>query len=198
MSLNPEDQLCVLVFLFLMIWCSNFVDSMVRLDNSARGLGQMAIRFITLLGFLVAVGLVSLVGSMAGIGDWYDGLRKPIWNPPGWVFGPVWAVLYLMMAVAAWQVWEQAHVLSRRATAWWFLQLALNGAWSWIFFGLHRPGLALIEMSFLWLAILATIRLFRRVRVSAASLMVPYLAWVSFAWLLNFSIWWMNGGKYAF
>ena len=63
-------------------------------------------RIITLLGFLVAAGLVSLVGSMAGIGDWYDGLRKPLWNPPGWVFGPVWAVLYLMMAVAAWQVWE--------------------------------------------------------------------------------------------
>lgn len=101
------------------------------------------------------------------------------------------------MAFAAWQVWERQHQLSRRAVAWWLVQLLLNGAWSWLFFGLHRTGWALAEMAMLLIAIQMTIRLFRRIEPFAASLMMPYLAWVVFAWILNLAIWRMNGGGLA-
>ena len=100
----------------------------------------------------------------------------------------------LMMAVAAWQVWQRRHRLRTQAMRMWGIQLILNGAWSWLFFGLHRPGWALACMTLLWMAILGTIRLFRNIRPSAAYLMMPYLAWVSFAWVLNLTIWLMNGG----
>ena len=150
---------------------------------------------IAFLIFLTVVAVVAMFSGLFGPGEWYADLRKPPWNPPSWVFGPVWSVLYLMMVTAAWQVWERRHRLSHRAIAWWSAQLAMNGAWSWLFFGLHRMDLALVEMALLWVTILATIRIFRRVRPSAAGLMIPYFLWVSFAWMLNFAIWWMNGGK---
>lgn len=151
-------------------------------------------KYISLILFVAAVAAISLFGSLFIPGEWYAGLRKPAWNPPAWVFAPVWTTLYLMMAVAAWQVWLRAHRQRNRALKWWGIQLLLNGAWSWLFFGLHRPGWAFAEMSVLLLAIVITIRLFRRVRRSAAVLMTPYLAWVAFAWVLNLAIWRLNGG----
>lgn len=126
-------------------------------------------------------------------GAWYAALNKPAWNPPAWIFGPVWTTLYAMMAVAAWRVWKPGGFAAQRAPLGRFLaQLALNAAWTPLFFGWHRPGLAFAEIVLLWLAILWTIAGFRRVDRVAAALLLPYLAWVSFAALLNFTLWRLN------
>ena len=152
-------------------------------------------KVLSFLAFLGAVALAAFYGSQFMPGEWYALLNKPSWNPPSWVFGPVWAALYLLIAIAAWQVWEEKHPLAPRALAWWLAQLVLNAAWSLIFFGLYKPGWALIEMTALLYAITFTIRYFKRIRLSAASLMTPYLVWVAFAWCLNCAIWWLNGGR---
>ncbi len=128
-----------------------------------------------------------------GRGPWYDGLRKPAWNPPSWIFGPIWTVLYASMAVAAWLVWRRRGL----AGAWlplslFGLQLALNLAWSGIFFALRRPGMAFGEILLLWAAILATLLAFGGISRRAAGLLAPYLAWVTFAAALNFAIWRLN------
>ena len=123
-------------------------------------------------------------------GLWYEGIQKPGFTPPNWVFGPAWTVLYAAVAVAGWMVWRVAGW--GRALALWIAQPLLNGAWSWLFFGLHEPGLALAEILVLWIAIAATIAAFLHVRRAAAFLLVPYLAWVSFAGLLNAAIWHLN------
>jgi tryptophan-rich sensory protein len=126
-------------------------------------------------------------------GEWYFDLAKPSWTPPGWIFGPVWTLLYAMMGVAAWLVWKQTGFSRARAALSLFaIQLVLNGVWSWFFFGLHRPGLAFIDILALWVMILATTLAFWQHRPLAGALLIPYLAWVSFASALNFSIWWIN------
>ncbi len=136
------------------------------------------------------------LGSMAtasGLDDWFADLEKPSFNPPNWIFAPVWTILYLMMAVAAWLVWQQAGFRNARlALSWFVVQLGLNLFWSVLFFGMREPGLAAIEMVLLWISIAVTISVFARHRPLAAWLMAPYLLWVSFAALLNFSIWWLN------
>ena len=152
---------------------------------------------IRFLPFLLAVVLVAAFGGLFAPGDWYASLDKPPWNPPSWVFAPVWSLLYLMMAVAAWMVWESSHEKRLRALTWWGIQLLLNGAWSWLFFGLHRPGWAFAEMLVLFAAIAITFDRFRRVRPAAAYLLIPYLAWVAFALLLNLTLWQLNGGDLA-
>jgi tryptophan-rich sensory protein len=114
---------------------------------------------------------------------------KPAWNPPGSVFFPVWTLLYALMGVAAWLVWQKADAPGRRfALGLFLLQLLLNGAWSWIFFGLHAIDAALYEIVLLWLAILATMLAFRRISRASAWLLAPYLAWVSFATALTFAL----------
>ncbi len=124
---------------------------------------------------------------------WYASLHKPSWNPPAWVFGPVWTLLYTMMAVSVWLVWRRGGFALQRASLSLFLaQLALNAAWTPLFFGLHQPGLAFVDIALLWLGIVATITAFRRVHCGAAWLLVPYLLWVSFASVLNFTLWRMN------
>jgi len=146
---------------------------------------------LVLVCFAVA-GIGSFV-TMPSIADWYTGLRKPGWTPPAWLFGPVWTVLYLSMAVAAWLVWRRAG-LSRVAVplAIFGMQLALNLVWSIIFFGQNNTGLALVDIVLLWPAIVATIFAFRNVSILAGWLLVPYLIWVTFAAALNLSIWSMN------
>ncbi len=125
--------------------------------------------------------------------EWYPTLRKPAWNPPNWIFGPVWTVLYLMMATAGWLVWLDRDVSSVGfALALFAMQLALNVSWTAIFFGLRNPGAAFIEIVALWIAIAATISQFAQVRTGAAWLLAPYAAWVSFAAALNFEIWRLN------
>ena len=136
-----------------------------------------------------AVGLVGARWTAPEIGGWYRGLAKPSFNPPGWVFGPVWTILYLLMAIAAWRVWEaEASGLRTAAISIFLVQLALNFAWTWIFFHFHAIRGALGEIVVLWIAIGATTVLFGKIDLPAAASMVPYLLWVSFASLLNGAI----------
>jgi len=138
-----------------------------------------------------AAGVGSLF-TMVSVERWYVELAKPAWTPPAWVFGPVWTVLYAMMAVAGWLVWRRQHAL-RRAALWWFgTQLVLNVGWSAIFFGLRMPGLAFLEILALWSAIAAALVASFRVSRAAAILLAPYLLWVSFALALNAVIWRLN------
>lgn len=152
---------------------------------------------IGLLGWLTASFVAAGVGGIAtsaGVNDWYPTLAKPSWTPPAWLFGPVWTVLYASMAVAAWIVWKQAGRLgaARVPLSWHLVQLGLNGVWSWLFFGIRRPGLAAVEIVVLWVAILATILTFARRSRLAGALLIPYLLWVTFAAALNIAIWRLN------
>ena len=127
------------------------------------------------------------------VGGWYQTIRKPSWNPPDRIFGPVWTVLYLMMSVAAWLVWRRGGwKQSRNALVWFGIQLALNSLWSIVLFGLRQPGWGFVEIVFLWLAIAVTAWQFRSCSFLAAILMLPYLAWTTFAVFLNLSLWRMN------
>ena len=128
-------------------------------------------------------------------GDWYASLAKPAWTPPTWVFGPAWTILYAMMAVAAWRLWRRLGARpreSRRALVLFAVQLALNLSWTPVFFGMQRPDLALVVILVLWLAIAATIVAAWKACKTAAALLVPYLAWVTFATALNAAIWRLN------
>jgi len=152
--------------------------------------------WIVLILFLVvcfgAAGLGSFVTRPA-IATWYRGLRKPSWTPPNWLFGPVWTVLYVAMAVAGWLVWRRRGLQECRTELSLFaLQLILNTAWSLVFFKFHRIAWALAEIVVLWIAIAATLVTFAEVSTLAALLLAPYLAWVSYAAALNLAIWRMN------
>jgi tryptophan-rich sensory protein len=144
-----------------------------------------------LLVFLACAFGAASTGYFFPPGDWYAGIEKPFFNPPAWIFGSVWTALYVMMSVAAWLAWKQAGWHSR-PIALWFGQIALNALWTPLFFGLHWLGIALLELAALWVLILLTLLAFRRVSRPAAWLLVPYFAWVSFAWVLNLSLWWLN------
>ncbi len=148
---------------------------------------------------LALAGWLALCFSAAGsavlvsIDGWYAALSKPSWNPPAWVFGPAWTLLYGMMAVAAWLVWrEGGWKVQGRSLGLFLLQWLLNALWTPIFFGMHRPGLAFAEIVMLWLVLAATLWSFWRVKKAAGVLLMPYLAWVSFAAVLNFTIWRLN------
>jgi translocator protein len=151
---------------------------------------------LALAGFLLATALAAGIGGIAtaeSVGSWYVTLNKPSWNPPGWVFGPAWTLLYLLMSVAAWRVWRVRDRPGARTTlALHGAQLVLNAGWSILFFGLRSPGLALIEIALLWSLLAVLQRAFWRLDRPAAWLWMPYLAWVSFATALNASIWWLN------
>lgn len=141
---------------------------------------------------LLCFGAASL-GAVFMPDEWYASLKKPSWNPPGWVFGPVWTALYTMMAVAAWLVWKRGGFTEqRRALTLFLVQLALNAVWTPLFFGLHRPDVAFAEILLLWLAIAWTVMSFWPVHRAAAGLLCPYLAWVSFAAVLNGTLWRLN------
>ena len=142
---------------------------------------------------LVAGGIGSLATTRA-IPTWYEGLRKPSFNPPEWLFGPAWTVLYLLMAVAAFLVWKQGLGVPgvKLALIVFLAQLLLNSAWSILFFGLRSPLAGLVDIFLLWFAILTTIILFFRVSTAAGLLLLPYIAWVSFAAILNAAILLLN------
>ena len=142
---------------------------------------------------LVVGGLSGLVTAQ-GVRDWYPTLIKPSFNPPPWVFGPVWTLLYLMMGVAAFLVWQKGWESGavKVALTLFTLQLILNGLWSVLFFGIRSPGLAFAEILLLWVSIGATAVLFWRVNPIAGMLLLPYEAWVTFAAVLNGSIWILN------
>jgi tryptophan-rich sensory protein len=145
-----------------------------------------------LAGFVIVTFCAPLAGVISPPAQWYAALAKPAWNPPAWIFGPVWTTLYLIMAVAAWLVWKRDGW--RKPLWFYFVQLALNAAWTPVFFGMHQIGWALVEIILLWFAILITLRSFMHVSKSAAFLLLPYLAWVSFAAFLNYTLWRMNPG----
>jgi tryptophan-rich sensory protein len=139
--------------------------------------------------FLVLCFGVATLGGVAttpNIPNWYAGLVKPSWTPPSWIFGPVWSVLYFSMAIAAWLVWRKGDALVPLTL--FGVQLALNCAWSWLFFWLHGPGIAFVDIILLWTAIAVTMVAFWRRSLVAGLLFVPYWAWVSFAAVLNFAI----------
>ena len=148
------------------------------------------------LAFLAWLALSLSVAAVGGLflpGEWYAALRKPSWNPPNWIFGPVWAALYITMAIAAWLVWKRGGFGGQwMALSLFLAQLLLNAVWSPIFFGLQSPALALVSILLLWVALLGTVVTFWRARPIAGAMLVPYLAWVSFATALNFAIWNLN------
>jgi len=149
-----------------------------------------------LLAFLVICLGISAAGGAAtasSVGTWYQTLQKPFFNPPNWLFAPVWTALYIMMAIAGWRVWR-AHGLrgARAAMALFAVQLALNLAWSFLFFGYRMIGAALIEIILLLMAILVTTVLFWKRDRPAGMLFVPYAGWVAFATILNFALWRLN------
>ena len=155
--------------------------------------------WVALMGFIAAalaagaIGILVSPARSAAIAAWYAGLVRPSWAPPNHVFGPVWTVLYVLMATAAWLVSRERYHRQRTvALGAYVVQLLLNAAWAPLFFGARNPGFGLFDIVTLWLAIVWTLREFSRVQRAAAWLLVPYLAWVSFAMALNFSIWRLN------
>lgn len=146
--------------------------------------------FWVFIGFVVLTFCAPLAGIGSAPGEWYAELTKPSWNPPSWIFGPVWTALYLTMAVAAWLVWKKD---GWRRPLWLFLfQLLLNAAWTPIFFGANQLGWAFVEILAMWAAILLTLLAFFRVSKLAGGLLIPYLCWVTFAAFLNYTLWRMN------
>ena len=153
------------------------------------------VRLVIACGVSLAAGAIgSLAVTGQGFSSWYAAIEKPGFTPPSWVFGPVWTVLYLLMGVAAFLVWQRGlgSRLVRIALVWFLVQLALNAAWTPVFFGLHRIGLAVVVIVLLWAAIVVTMYWFFRVSRPAGMLFVPYLLWVSFATVLNAAIWHLN------
>lgn len=155
--------------------------------------------FRNIIALLICISIPLLTGGIAGfvtssnIASWYAYLDKPVFNPPNWLFGPVWTTLYITMGISLFIVWKQPDSEKRTsAIRIFFVQLLLNFAWSFIFFYFHRPGAALIEIVILWVAILIMIIAFYRINRFAAYLQLPYLAWVTFASVLNASIWYLN------
>lgn len=157
---------------------------------------SVEVQIAGLVLFATACFAVAGIGStwtIPSIDPWYLQLQKPQWTPPAWVFGPVWTVLYAMMALAAWLVWrEHGFREARVAMGLFVVQLLLNAAWSGLFFGLRSPAAGMLNILLLWPAILATIIAFWQKSSWAALLMLPYFAWVSFALVLNGAIWQMN------
>ncbi len=140
--------------------------------------------------FLAAAFMTAAFGAMFAPGAWYGSLIKPDWNPPSWLFAPVWTVLYLANAIAVWRVWRRQP--KDLAIIAWFLHLIPNALWSYFFFGLHRLDWALVDIILLNLAIVAVVALFYRRDKIAGWLMLPYLAWVSFAGFLNWTLFSLN------
>jgi len=151
-------------------------------------------RLISLAVFLLLVVIASAVGGQFVGGDWYDGLIKPSWTPSAVLMSSAWAVLYVLMAVSAWMVWDARKGGARTALGWWGLQLILSVGWSWTLFGLNRLGWALALISLWILVVLVVIRVFRPINNKPANLMMPLAAWLVFVWVLNFFLWHLNGG----
>lgn len=152
-------------------------------------------KILIMVATCAAVGYFSSLVTRDSVDTWYTTIEKPSFNPPNWIFAPVWSTLYVLMGIAAGLVWHEIE--SRRpevqkALTFFWIQLALNALWSYLFFGLHNPLLALIEIVLLWLMIYETMIKFMRINKIAGYLFIPYILWVSFATVLNFSIWWLN------
>lgn len=143
----------------------------------------------------LAVGYSSSEVTKSAIETWYATLEKPVFNPPNWIFAPVWTLLFILMGIAAGLVWDKIKEQNeevKKALGFFLIQLILNAIWSYLFFGLNNPLLALIEIVLLWLMIYETYLKFVKINKIAGYLLIPYMAWVGFAAILNASIWWLN------
>lgn len=154
-------------------------------------------RILIVVVTCLAIGYFSGMATQSSIKTWFPTLIKPSFNPPNWVFAPVWSLLYIMMGIAAGLVWDRMEAskdkeLVKKSLIFFAIQLGLNALWSVLFFGLRNPMLALIEIALLWLMIYETYIKFGKIDKIAGYLFLPYLAWVSFASILNASIWWLN------
>lgn len=152
-------------------------------------------QFTGLIGWFIVSFAVSAVGAIASIEarSFYAGLEQPDWAPPGWLFGPVWTLLFALMAIAAWLVWRNGGFRTNRIALSLFLtQLAFNALWSWLFFAWRLGGPAFADILLLWVLILATLVAFWRAERLAGILLIPYLLWVSFAAFLNYAVWQLN------
>lgn len=149
--------------------------------------------WLGLAAFIGLCFLTALSGAFFMPGEWYKALAKPSWNPPDWAFPPAWTVLFIMIAVSGWLVWREAGLAGAALPLTvYVVQLMFNAGWSAVFFGLKRPDLAFLEVIGLWLSILATIIVFLPISRTAGLLLLLYLAWVTFAATLNFTIWRLN------
>ncbi len=139
-----------------------------------------------------AVGGIGSIFTVPAISGWYKSLQKPFFNPPNWIFSPVWIFLFLLMGISLYLVWNRGARENKKAIIIFGVQLALNILWSIIFFGFKSPGLAFLEIIILWLAILTTIISFYKISKTAGLVLIPYILWVSFALILNFFLWQLN------
>ncbi|WP_338408787.1 TspO/MBR family protein [uncultured Flavobacterium sp.] len=152
-------------------------------------------RILAVVVTCLVIGYFSGIVTRSAITTWYPTLIKPSFNPPNWIFAPVWSMLYVMMGVAAGLVWDRIDFdkeIVKKALIFFAIQLALNALWSYLFFGLKNPMLAGIEIVILWLMIYETYTKFIKINKTAGYLFIPYLLWVSFALVLNMSIWGLN------
>ena len=150
---------------------------------------------VGLVGWLIVSFIAAGVGGVASFqaGSFYRQLVNPAWAPPGWLFGPVWSVLYVLMGIAAWLVWRVGGFrAASTALSLFLVQLAFNALWTWLFFAWHQGALAFADILLLWTLIVATMVSFWRIRPLAGALLVPYLLWVSFAAALNYAVWQLN------
>jgi translocator protein len=156
---------------------------------------QKIVRILLVVTTCLVIGYLSGTVTRESITTWYPTLIKPVFNPPNWIFAPVWTLLYVMMGVAGGMVWNKLETDTenvKKGFTFFIIQLALNALWSYLFFGVHNPLLALIEIIVLWLMIVETYTQFKKIDKIAGMLLIPYIAWVSFATILNASIWWLN------
>jgi benzodiazapine receptor len=155
---------------------------------------QKIVKIVLVVLVCVSVGYLSGTVTRDSITTWYPTLVKPFFNPPNWIFAPVWTVLYIMMGIAAGLVWTSDSDVKviKKALGFFAIQFGLNALWSCLFFGLHNPLLALAEIILLWLMLWETYNQFKKINKVSGLLLIPYQAWVSFATLLNASIWWLN------
>jgi len=152
-------------------------------------------KIVVALIICLMVGYSASIVTRPSVETWYPTIIKPSFNPPNWIFMPVWTLLYILMAVAAGLVWDKIKEQNQEvkvALGFFLIQLTLNAIWSYIFFGLKNPMLALIEIALLWLMIYETYLKFTKINKTAGYLLIPYMAWVAFAGILNASIWWLN------
>jgi len=151
------------------------------------------LKLLLCLLFPLCIGGISGIATASGLGTWYAGIQKPFFNPPGYLFGPVWTFLYLLMGVSFFLILQEKKSPEKKAAIQIFLiQITLNFFWSFLFFKFQLLGLAFIEIILIWLSIGLMIQRFKKVNRTAAYLQLPYLLWVSFATVLNGSIWWLN------
>jgi len=153
-----------------------------------------SVKLIISIALPLLVGFTASYFTVSGVDSWYKTIQKPAWNPPNWVFGPVWTTIYILMGISLFLVWKRnvSAEVKRTAFILFGLQLLANFLWSFIFFDQQQPGLAFAEIIVLWMLILLTIFSFARLNKTAAWLLVPYISWVSFAAMLNFTIWRLN------